>query len=194
VYFYGERITPTLLGGEFALLKRQVVVPSVPYIRQKVIDGGRMNGKVSIFWSGFQPPMDGYHTAKDYGKQMFGCDRAVLYDEALPSEDYKYFASVDEDNPPTSKQDMQKIQVMSAVFAQTTTGTAYVLLQDGKQFSPSSTWTLYEYPNLTAGISTVTEIILIYWPSLTQESLWKKGKGQQGVWPPVGADRSIFAG
>jgi hypothetical protein len=124
---------------EFDLLKRQVVVPSVPYIRQKVIDRGQMVSKVSIFSSGFEPPMDGYQVAKSYGKQMFGCDRAVLYDEAFPSEDYVYFQSADEKNPPTVEQNMRKIQVMSAVFAQTTTGTTYVILQDGKQFNPSST-------------------------------------------------------
>jgi hypothetical protein len=87
-----------------------------------------MDSKVSIFWSGFVPPMDGYQAAKSYGKQMSGFDTAVLYDEALPSEDYVYSQSADENNPPTVEQNMQKIQVMSAVFAQTTTGTAYVLM------------------------------------------------------------------
>jgi hypothetical protein len=71
--------------------------------------------------------MDGYQAAKNYGKQMFGCDKAVLYDEALPAEDYVYFQSADENNPPTVEQNMQKIQVMSAVFAQTTTGTELLM-------------------------------------------------------------------
>jgi hypothetical protein len=55
------------------------------------------------------PPMNGYQAAKSYGKQMSGFDRAVLYGEALPSEDYVYFQSADENNPPTVEQNMQKI-------------------------------------------------------------------------------------
>ena len=152
-----------------------------------------MNGKVSIFWSRFKPPMDGYHTARNYGKQVFGCNKAVLYNEALPPADWSYSSSADENDPPTVGQDMQKTQVMSAVFAQTSSGNVYVVLQDGTEFNPSSTWTNYEYPNLTAPGSAVTEIFLVRWPSLTQESIWKKGNPQQGVWPPVGADQSIFA-
>lgn len=83
---------------------------------------------------------------------------------------------------------------MSAVFAQTSSGPAYVLVRDGTQWSPASTWVNYEYPNLTAPGSAVTGIFLVGWPSRVQTRVWKAGDPQQGVWPPPGANRDIFAG
>ncbi|RDL40037.1 uncharacterized protein BP5553_00016 [Venustampulla echinocandica] len=191
----GDEIITTatqLINGRDGLAKR-LTVPSVPYIRQKIIAGGRMNNKVSIFWNGFQPPSDGYAAGRAYKRDVIGCERGVLYNEALPEPDWVYFQSVNENGQPVDNQYMEKIQVMSAVFAQTSSRNAYVLVEDGKVFAPASTWTLYEYPNLTAPGSAVTEIFLVSWPSQTQQSIWRRGDPQQGVWPPIGVPWDIFA-
>lgn len=52
-----------LIDDKVRLVKR-ITVPSVPFIRQKVINGGEMRGKISVFWSGFVPPVDGSGTQR----------------------------------------------------------------------------------------------------------------------------------
>jgi hypothetical protein len=58
-------IKAPLLGGRDGLAKR-ATVPSVPYIRQKVIDGDQVSNKVSIFFSGFRPSTDGFRAGQTY--------------------------------------------------------------------------------------------------------------------------------
>jgi hypothetical protein len=176
--------------------KRMATVPSVPYIRSLVINGQQMTGKTSIFWTNFNPPNTGYNAAKSFKTQLqqAGNCNAITYNECLPPSQFEYFQSANVGDEPTAEQYIDKIRVLSAAYAQTSSGVAYVLVPDGLNPLPTSTWILYELPNLTASGSGVTQITRVNWPSGTQQEIWKSGNGQQGIWPPTGANQDIFSG
>jgi hypothetical protein len=182
---------PSLDGRD--TLEKRSPAQSVPTIRQKVIAGGEMRNKISIFWSSFDNSQSGFAVARQYSRD-FQCDVARLYYECLPYAEWRSLKTVNLRDPDTHLQDLQKLQVLSAVFAQTSSGYVYVLLPDGREFRPGSVWINYEFPNLTAPGSAVDGVFIVGWPSKAPRSIWKKGDPQQRVWPPADADQSIFAG
>ena len=179
------------LGAHNGIIeKRMATVPSLRLIAHKIQAGGQMAGKVSIFWSSYPGSNAGYRAAKLYGQAVHPC-KWVLYDGSLPHEDYAYFTSVNPDDPPTPQQSEQKIQVISAAYAQQSAGKVYVLVPDNQAFRPNSVWTNYEFPNLTRNPA-VTSIVLLRDSAYTEEIIWRSSQGPQGAWPPPGADPDIF--
>lgn len=152
-----------------------------------------MRNKISIFWSSFDTSPSGFYAAREYARD-FECDVPRLYHECLPDADWQSLKTYNPRDPDTDLQDLQKTQVVSAAFAQTSSGYVYVLVPDGRAFRPGSVWINYEFPNLTAPGSAVEGVFIVGWPSKAPRSIWRRGDPQQGVWPPPDADQSIFAG
>ena len=84
-----------------------------------------------MFSNGFEQPGEGYHAAEAYGKQLHS-RTFMLYDKSLPEEQYIYYSSVNPDDAITLSQETEKLNVISAAYAQTSSGTAYVVVPDGR--------------------------------------------------------------
>jgi hypothetical protein len=188
-------VIPTI-NSSLSLLSKPDLVKRVPILpvgtlRAQIQQDGIIPGKTCVFWSGWNPPMDGFLAAKSFKNTVVpangGC--GVLYSDILRDVNRANFFSPGSITP---EQDLDRIRALSAAYAQTSTGTVYVLLQDGKDFASTSTWSNFEAPNLTAPGSQVKQIFIIFWPSITQQLLWKAGDPQIGVWPPPGQNPAIF--
>lgn len=178
------------LLSKLDLVKRVPILP-VGTLRAQIQQDGIIRGKTCVFWSGWDPPMDGFLAGKSFKNTVVptngGC--GVLYSDVLGVVNRKPFFSA---GRMTSEQDDDRIRALSTAYAQTSTGIVYVLLQDGKDFASTSTWSDFEAPNLTALGSQVKQIFIIFWPSIRQQLLWKAGEPQIEVWPPPGQDPVIF--
>jgi hypothetical protein len=184
--------------GRFA--KRANRSPPVSQVLQVCLNSGIMPGKTSVFFSGFNEP-DGYLAAREFCTLLPGCN-TIRYNQCIPQAYYEQLNTVDNiNNPPTTEQYVEKIKVLSTVFAKASTGNVYVLMPDRVDPSPYSIWVKYELPSLTGPGSGVKNIYVVRWPAFKTDGspwkgqvfhLWKEGDGQQGLYPPAEADRSIF--
>ena len=147
-----------------------------------------MVNKVSVFWTGFpydEADIVPYKLAKGWAAERFPDCNFVLYDRALANEDFKSLNSADFRNPPSPEENTLRIQHMSKAFARRSTGVVYVVMPDGENPNPTSTWVVWEFPTLTRN-QRVEKIIRVNWPSKREVPIWWKGNPPQGETAPPG--------
>lgn len=69
---------------------------------------------------------------------------------------------------------MVQIQHMSKAFALRCVGTVYLIVQDGREPNPTSTWVNWEAGTLTR-TGKVDKIIRVELPSKVETPIWEKG-------------------
>jgi len=169
------------------LHEKRANVPST----QKLIQMGEksrcMEGKVSIFFTGF-PNGPGYSNALKWAREKLGSrGRVAMYDNCIPSSDYQLLNSASgPDDMKTPEQDRQFIINLSKAFAWgTTSEIAYLIIPDAMR-SPDakSVWQTIEAPLLTRNPH-VKQIVRVGYPSKKEEQIWKTGDSAIGGSPTL---------
>ncbi|KAI9664088.1 MAG: hypothetical protein M1821_007579 [Bathelium mastoideum] len=185
-----EQIKELSDSGLQKLGKQQV--PSIREFQAMAKVSRCTEGKVPIFFSGWNPQGAGYLKAKQWARQKFGMNGFAMYDSCIPDEHYRTLYGPRHGDPRSTAEEQKVIIGLSQTFARMSrrAPVAWLFMEVGKKPGPASYFTQHEAPYLTHGPGTVGKIE-IHEEAGHEETYWKQGDPPIGHWPIAMLDSDL---